>query len=187
MAHFAQVVNGRVVTVIVAEPEVIDEWNLDIIKDNLYRGGPGDCWYSFGWDIGAGKWVQTSFNTRGGKHYKPRGPDHELYPLVEDDGIPLRKNFAVEGGIYDEERDAFYEPQPYPSWILNEDSCLWDPPIPLPLGDDWPNGAIWDEELYQSDNTKGWVHAPPGYYLMSSDEEEPFPPCKECIPNPEDL
>jgi hypothetical protein len=47
-------------------------------------------------------------------------------------GTPFRKNAAAIGHRYDEERDAFIPPQPYSSWTLNEETCIWDPPIPHP-------------------------------------------------------
>lgn len=62
-------------------------------------------------------WVQTSYNTYAGQH---------------PNGNPLRKNYAGIGFTYDEARDAFIPPRPYDSWILNEDTCLWGPPIPCP-------------------------------------------------------
>ena len=89
-------------------------------------------------DSSPGEWIQTSYNTKGGEHLLG--------------GTPLRKNFAGIGYTYDKTRDAFIPPQPYASWTLNETTCLWDPPIIE------PNGMYkWDENLYQSDNTKGWV------------------------------
>jgi len=63
------------------------------------------------------KWIQTSYNTYGGQHPENR---------------PLRKNFAGIGFTYDAERDAFIEPKPYESWILNEETCLWEAPIERP-------------------------------------------------------
>ena len=77
-------------------------------------------------------WVQTSYNTHGGTHTLG--------------GTPLRKNFAGIGYTYDSERDAFIPPKPYPSWILNEDTCLWDAPVAHPA-----NNSIyqWDEENTQ--------------------------------------
>ena len=45
----------------------------------------------------------------------------------------IRKNYAGIGYTYDEQRDAFIPPQPYPSWTLNEDTCLWDAPTPMPI------------------------------------------------------
>jgi hypothetical protein len=77
---------------------------------------------------------QTSYNTRGGVHLLG--------------GTPLRKNFAGLGYKYDEQRDAFIPPQPFPSWTLNEDTCLWDAPTPYPTDD---QRYYWDEE------TTSWV------------------------------
>lgn len=68
-------------------------------------------------DTSPGEWVQTSYNTHGGIH---------------PEGRPLRKNYAGIGYTYDKERDAFIPPKPFASWILNEDTCLWDAPIPMP-------------------------------------------------------
>jgi len=63
-------------------------------------------------------WVQTSYNTLAGQHRLG--------------GTPLRKNYAGAGYTYDSVRDAFIPPKPYPSWILNEDTCNWEPPVPAP-------------------------------------------------------
>jgi len=68
-------------------------------------------------DSQPGEWIQTSYNTRGAEH---------------PEGRPLRKNYAGIGYIYDREKDAFIEPQPFSSWILNEETCLWEPPVPRP-------------------------------------------------------
>jgi hypothetical protein len=62
-------------------------------------------------------WIQTSYNTHGGQHPENR---------------PLRKNYAGIGYTYDSQRDAFIPPQPFPSWSLVEDTCLWAPPTPMP-------------------------------------------------------
>lgn len=60
----------------------------------------------------------------------------------------IRKNFAGIGYTYDEVRDAFIPPQPFPSWVLNEDTCLWEPPTPMPT----------DGQMYQWDEpTLSWV------------------------------
>jgi len=77
----------------------------------------------------AGTWVQTSYNTYGGVH--------------KLGGTPLRKNFAGIGDIYDAQKDAFYSEQPYPSWTLNETTCLWEAPVAKPT-----DGQIytWNEE-----------------------------------------
>ena len=81
-----------------------------------------------------GQWVQTSYNTSGGVHV--------------DGGTPLRKNFAGIGFVYDEAKDAFYIPQPYASWTLDEETCLWEAPTAYP-----DDGKIynWDED------TTSWV------------------------------
>ena len=60
-----------------------------------------------------------------------------------DGGIALRKNYAGKGFTYDKTRDAFIEPKPYPSWLLNEDTCQWNPPTPYP---DDGKGYDWDED-----------------------------------------
>lgn len=74
-------------------------------------------------------WVQTSYNTYAGQH---------------PEGRPLRKNFAGIGFSYDIERDAFIPFKMYHSWILNEETCLWEPPIEYP-----DDGKLykWNEEL----------------------------------------
>tara|TARA_R110000772_G_scaffold218584_1_gene329162 strand:- start:22 stop:354 length:333 start_codon:yes stop_codon:yes gene_type:complete len=81
-----------------------------------------------------GNWVQTSYNTQGGVH------------LLGD--TALRKNYAGIGYTYDSDRDAFYAPQPFPSWTLNEDSCIWEPPKPMPEDDKFYG---WDE------NSLSWI------------------------------
>lgn len=77
--------------------------------------------------------VQTSYNTHGGQH---------------PEGRPLRKNFAGIGYTYDAQRDAFIPPKPFNSWLLDEETCLWNPPVPMPT-----DGKMyrWDEE------TTSWV------------------------------
>ena len=70
---------------------------------------------------------QTSYNTRGGVHYDPATGEPSA-----DQSKALRKNYAGLGYTYDEARDAFIPPQPFPSWTLNEDTCLWDAPVPYP-------------------------------------------------------
>jgi len=73
---------------------------------------------------------QTSYNTRGGVHMLG--------------GMPLRKNFAGIGYTYDEQSDEFIPPKPYESWILNEETCLWSAPTPMPNDS---NEYKWDESL----------------------------------------
>jgi hypothetical protein len=78
-------------------------------------------------DSSPGEWIQTSYNTRGGQH---------------PEGRPLRKNYAGIGYIYDRVRDAFIPPKPYASWLLNEDTCLWDAPVAYPTDG---KRYAWDE------------------------------------------
>lgn len=85
-------------------------------------------------DTSPGEWIQTSYNTYGGTH--------------SQGGTPLRKNYAGIGFTYDREKDAFIPPQPYPSWILDEDTCLWSAPVAHPTDD---NKYNWDEA------TTSWV------------------------------
>jgi hypothetical protein len=63
-------------------------------------------------------WIKTSYNTHGGEHSLG--------------GKPLRKNYAGLSYTYDKKRKAFIPPKPYDSWVLNEDTCQWEPPIPMP-------------------------------------------------------
>ena len=84
-------------------------------------------------DSSPGEWIQTSYNTHGGQH---------------PEGRPLRKNYAGIGFTYDRTKDAFIPPKPYPSWVLNEDTCLWSAPTPMPQ----------DGKMYQWDEaTTAWA------------------------------
>lgn len=105
MSHFAKVNNGIVEQVIVAEQEFFDTFV----------------------DSSPGQWIQTSYNTRGGVHYNP-----ETGEPSDDQSKALRKNYAGIGYKYDTQRDAFIPPQPFESWMLNEQSCLWESPVPYP-------------------------------------------------------
>tara|TARA_S200000501_G_C20822994_1_gene743731 strand:- start:64 stop:456 length:393 start_codon:yes stop_codon:yes gene_type:complete len=127
MAHYAKVLDGKVINVIVAEADFFNTF----IDDT------------------AGTWIQTSYNTRGGVHYEPNS-----HTPSSDQSKALRKNYAGIGFIYDKDKDAFYEPQPYASWTLNSTTCYWEPPVTYPS-----DGKVydWDESVYQADNTKGWV------------------------------
>ena len=79
-------------------------------------------------DSSPGEWIQTSYNTHGGQH--------------SNGGTPLRKNYAGIGYSYDRTKDAFIPPKPYPSWVLNDDTCLWGAPTPMPTDDKFYE---WDE------------------------------------------
>ena len=84
-------------------------------------------------------WVQTSYNTHGGQH---------------PEGRPLRKNYAGIGYTYDSVRDAFIPPKPFASWLLNESTCQWGAPTPMPVVE----GKMfkWDEP------TLSWVEVTQG-------------------------
>jgi len=92
-------------------------------------------------DAQPGEWVQTSYNTRGGVHYA-------LNSDTPDGGVALRKNYAGVGYAYDRQRDAFIPPQPFPSWTLNDETCLWNAPVPYP-----EDGEIW----YWNEDLQNWV------------------------------
>ena len=122
MASFAKIgLNNKVIAVHSVVNEVLHDSNgierEDIGVDFLTK--------LHGWSI----WKQTSYNTYGGVH--------------NNNGIPLRKNFAGIGMIYDEDRDAFIPKKPYNSWILNENTCLWESPIPYPQDN---NRYNWNEQ-----------------------------------------
>ena len=68
----------------------------------------------------------------------------ELVTIHEKDGTPFRKNYAGVGFTYDAQRDAFIPPKPFPSWVLNEETCLYDPPTPYPK-DENRNVYVWNE------------------------------------------
>ena len=108
MGHYAKVTDGIVQQVIVAEAEFFNTFV----------------------DSSPGEWIQTSYNTRGGVHYKPDSNEPS-----EDQSKALRKNYAGLGFSYDRVRDAFITPKPYASWVLNEDTCLWNAPTPMPTDD----------------------------------------------------
>lgn len=73
---------------------------------------------------------RTSYNTRGGVHYIP-----DTNQPSPDQSKAFRKNYAGKGYRYDFNLDAFIPPKSYPSWVLNNQSCLWDAPIPYPIDD----------------------------------------------------
>jgi len=119
MAYFAEIDNTNTVTRVLAVPDSEQDRGQDFLAIDLGLGGT---------------WIQTSYNTRGGVH--------------TNGGTPLRKNYAGIGYTYDAGRDAFIPPKPFPSWLLDETTCLWDAPTPYPT-----DGAMyrWDED------TLAWV------------------------------
>ena len=92
---------------------------------------------------------RTSYNTIGGVH--------------QNGGTPFRKNYAGVGYTYDPVRDAFYAPQPFASWTLNEETCLWECPVARPEGQDW----WWKED------TTEWVDYE--YYSQPLYSIQPYP------------
>lgn len=113
MAHFAEIgADDKVLRVLVIDDE--HEANgQTYLAETLGLGGT---------------WIQTSYNTSAGVH--------------RSGGTPLRKNYAGIGMTYDSVRDAFIPEKPFESWILDEDTCIWNAPIPYPS-----DGQIysWDE------------------------------------------
>ena len=117
MAHFAKLGTGNIVErveVVSNDIATTEQAGVDFLN-TLY--GTRDVW------------KQTSYNTHGGIH--------------KLDGTPFRKNYAGIGFTYDQTRDAFIPPKPYPSWTLNETTCLWEAPVALP---DTENRYNWNEE-----------------------------------------
>ena len=117
MAHYAFLNTNNIVTeVIVGKDEGEDNTDWEVHYGNFRNQV---C-------------KRTSYNTSGGIH--------------SSGGIPYRKNYAGIGYIYDEQRDAFIPQKPYASFILNEDTCLWEPPVPYPTdGEQY----TWNEEDLQ--------------------------------------
>ena len=122
MSHFAKLDENNVVVFVTVGRQEDDGLEEELIArtGDVYR--------------------QTSYNTHGGVHYTDGEPS-------EDQSKAFRKNYAGIGFTYDEERDAFIPPKPFESWILNEDTCLWEAPVPMP-----EDGMhTWDEE------TTSWI------------------------------
>lgn len=137
MAHFAKLnANNEVVTVeVVHNNELLDENGQESEQKGIdfqhNHHGTND------------NWKQTSYNTRGGVHYQPNTSTPS-----EDQSLSFRKNYAGIGHLYDESKDAFIPSNPYPSWTLNESTCLYDPPTPKPIDSYW---YTWDEA------TTSWI------------------------------
>lgn len=124
MAHYAFLDENNIVTEVIVgrdEDEVVD--------------GVTD-WEAYYGEFRGQICKRTSYNTLGGQH--------------TGDGTPYRKNYAGIGYTYDDTLDAFIPPQPYPSWVLDEDTCLWEPPVTYP---DDGQPYEWDEP------TLSWVEA----------------------------
>ena len=118
MSHFAKLENNVVVFVTVGRQE-------DDGKEAELTARTGDVY------------KQTSYNTHGGIHYTNGKPS-------KDQSKALRKNYAGIGYAYDEALDAFIPPKPYESWVLNEETCLWEAPLPYPVAG---GPYFWNEEV----------------------------------------
>ncbi len=145
MAHFAKIgLNSKVIAV----NSVYDEDTSDANGVELESIGREFLEKIHGWPI----WVKTSYNTRGGKHYKEDG-----FTLSDDQSKAVRKNFASVGMIWDEDKDMFYSVKRYNSWTLNLTTGEWDPPTPYP---DTETGGKkdsyeWNEETTSWDKVDG--------------------------------
>lgn len=124
MAHFAELTENNTVIRVIVVDD-INALNTSGVEDE--QVGIAFCKSLYGEDT---NWKQTSFNGT------------------------IRKNYAGESYIYDDSRDAFIAPKPFPSSVLDEDTCHWGSPIPYP---DISKRYEWDEALYHTDNTQGWV------------------------------
>jgi hypothetical protein len=112
MAHFAEIdENNKVLRVLVVADEHEDNGH-HFLSNELNLGGV---------------WIQTSYNTRGGIHFNFNTNEQSL-----DQSKAFRKNFAQIDYTYDEERDAFIAPKPFTKWVLNEETCIWEAPVPYP-------------------------------------------------------
>ena len=131
MAHYAFLdENNQVVEVIVG----IDENDTSELPEGF---SSWEEWYG---DFKGMTCKRTSYNTIDGEH--------------KLGGTPFRGTYAGIGGFYDEAADKFYRKQPYPSWTLDSD-LEWQPPIAEPADSNTVQW-MWDEGMYQADNTTGW-------------------------------
>ena len=127
MASFAKIgLNNKVIEILSVVNEVLHDSN-GIEQESI---GIDFLTKLTGWAI----WKQTSYNTHGGVH--------------KLGGTPFRKNHASIGYTYDEDRDAFISKKPFNSWILNEDTCLWEAPVTMPTTELEENEYYsWNESI----------------------------------------
>ena len=120
MAHWAEIDENNIVVRVLVVSDEQDHRGQDFLSNDLNLGGT---------------WKKTSYNTLAGVH--------------QLGGTPFRKNYAGIGYSYDSTRDAFIPPKPFNSWLLNEDTCIWEAPIEMPVEE----GKVftWNEE------TTSWV------------------------------
>jgi hypothetical protein len=127
MASFAKIENNIVITVVSVVNEVLKDSN------GIEQESIGINFLKTLYNEPNAIWKQTSYNTAEGVH--------------KLGGTPFRKNHAGIGYTYDETRDAFIAPKPFNSWILNETTCLWNPPVAYPVDNDVNNRYKWNEEI----------------------------------------
>ena len=152
MAHFAKLgVNGKVIAVHGLDNDQM--LNADNAEDETV--GQQRLQEIHGWP--AQMWIQTSYNTRGGKHYDDDGSESA------DQSKAFRGNYAGIGAIWDEDNNIFIQKQPYASWTKNVSTASWVAPITFPSvtndGQDpevFYYKIVWNESGYQADNSKGW-------------------------------
>lgn len=132
MAHFAKLDESNTVVLVTVGRDEDDGKELELSERT------GDVY------------KQTSYNTRGGVHYDPL-----TNTPSQDQTKALRKNYAGIGYTYDPVRDAFIPPKPFNSWVLDEDTCLWNPPTPIPADSKLGVFYSWDEP------TLSWVRIYP--------------------------
>lgn len=124
MAHFAELDENNIVLRVLVVDNEQENRGQEFLAEDLGLGG---------------RWEKTSYNTRAGVHY-----DVNTSEPSADQTKAYRKNYAGIGFTFDEIRDAFIPPKTFESWVLNEFSCIWEPPIPMPeTGGTW----AWNEEL----------------------------------------
>lgn len=128
MASFAKIENNIVITVVSVVNEVLKDSN------GVEQESIGVQFLRTLYNEPNAIWKQTSYNTHGNVHSLG--------------GTPLRKNHAGIGYIYDSQRDAFIPKKPFNSWILNEDTCLWEAPLSKPIDD---NKYFWNEQTLSWD------------------------------------
>jgi hypothetical protein len=129
MAHFAEIdALHKVIQVVVLDDKDTQDSNDSEVESIGAK---------YLHDAFSGTWLRTSYNTHGGVHIL--------------NGEPFRKNYAGIGFSYDVERDAFIPPSPFPSWTVNEATCLWDPPVALP---DDSKRYEWNEDTQAWDEIK---------------------------------
>jgi hypothetical protein len=117
MAHFAEIDENSIVLRVLVVDDLNENDGANFLSNTLGLGGT---------------WIQTSYNTIGNTHKEGK--------------TPLRGNFAGVGYFYDSEKDVFYPEKPYPSWVLNEETYIWEATVPKPSDG---KQYLWDEEGLQ--------------------------------------